>query len=131
VDTSLYQRRVESYDFDMILGGYGMSMSPGNELREMFHSEVANLPGARNYIGIADPAVDKMIEHVIYAHDRAHLVTAVHALDRVLWSGVYMVPNWYLDVHRVAYWDKFGYPVNLPPYYEAEDWMLRTWWLRQ
>ncbi len=131
VDTSLYQRRVESFDFDMILGTYPMSMSPGNELKEMFHSGVANLQGARNYIGIADPAVDKMIEHVIYAHNREQLVTAVHALDRVLWSGVYIIPNWYLDIHRVAYWDKFGYPDSLPPYYHASDWMLRTWWLRQ
>jgi microcin C transport system substrate-binding protein len=108
-----------------------MSMSPGNELRDMFHSQVANVQGARNYIGIADLAVDKMIEHVIYAHDREQLVTAVHALDRVLWSGVYMVPNWYIDTHRVAYWDRFGYPDTLPLYYAPEEWMLKTWWLRK
>lgn len=131
VDTSLYQRRVESFDFDMVLLSYPMTMSPGNEQKEMFHSEVANLPNARNYGGIADPVVDKMIEHVIYAPDRERLVTAVHALDRVLWSGEYMVQGWYLDVHRIAYWDKFGYPDNLPPYYEAEDWMIKTWWLRK
>jgi microcin C transport system substrate-binding protein len=131
VDTSLYQRRIESFDFDMTIVRYPMSMSPGNELKDMFHSQIANVQGARNYIGIADPVVDKMIEHVIYAQNREQLVTAVHALDRVLWSGVYMVPNWYIDTHRVAYWDKFGYPETLPLYYTADDWVLRTWWLRK
>jgi microcin C transport system substrate-binding protein len=131
VDTSIFQRRVESFDFDMTVGSYSMSMSPGNELRDMFHSEVANVQGARNYIGITDPVIDKMIEHVIYAHDREELVTAVHALDRVLWHGMYLVPNWYIDTHRAAYWDIFGYPDSPPLYYEAEDWMMKTWWLRK
>ncbi|HEY3486589.1 MAG TPA: extracellular solute-binding protein, partial [Gammaproteobacteria bacterium] len=130
VDTSVYQRRLEAFDFDMTVVRYPMSMSPGNELKDMFHSSVAQVPGARNYIGITDPVVDKMIEHVIYAADRAELVTAVHALDRVLWSGVYMVPNWYIDTHRVAYWDKFEYPSILPLYYTADDWMVKTWWLK-
>lgn len=131
VDASLYQQRIRSFNYDMAVMWYRQSQSPGNELRSIFHSENAEQQGSRNFIGIADPAVDALLEEVIYAGSREQLVAATRALDRVLLQGYYMVPNWYIDVHRVAYRDIFGMPETLPLYYEAEDWMLETWWMKQ
>ncbi|MCW8888395.1 MAG: extracellular solute-binding protein, partial [Gammaproteobacteria bacterium] len=96
VDVALYQQRVDSFDFDMVVSGFGQSQSPGNELKGMFHSSSAGQNGSRNLIGISDPVVDAMIDKVIYANSRAELVTAVHALDRVLLHGDYLVPHWYI-----------------------------------
>lgn len=129
VDSSLYQQRIRSFNFDMAVMSYRQSQSPGNELRSMFHSDNANREGSRNFIGIADPAVDALVEEVIHAGSREQLITAARALDRVLLHGQYMVPNWYIDVHRIAYRDIFGMPDTLPLYYEAEEWMLETWWM--
>jgi microcin C transport system substrate-binding protein len=129
VDPALYQRRTDTFDFDMIVEGFGQSQSPGNELMDMFHSSSAGQEGTRNVIGIKDPVVDALIEKVIYAQDRQTLVTAVHALDRVLLWGDYLIPHWYIGTHRVAYWNRFGRPATLPQYYSAADWMLATWWV--
>lgn len=131
VDTALYQRREETRDFDMLVESFGQSQSPGNEQFNMWHSSVADKEGSGNYIGIKDPVVDAMIEKVIYAPNRAALVTATHALDRVLLHGEYVVPNWYGATHRIAYWDKFGFPKTLPLYYAATDWMLKTAWAKK
>lgn len=131
VDTALYQRRTDTYDFDMVVAGFGQSQSPGNELMGMFHSSTAHEEGTRNLIGIDDPVVDALVEQVIYAEDRAALVTAVHALDRVLLYGEYLIPHWYIGSHRVAWWDRFGYPETLPLYYDPITWMLATWWVEK
>jgi len=128
VDTSLYQRRVESFDFDMITSTIQQSQSPGNEQRDFFHSEVADVKGSRNRIGVREPVVDALIDKIIYATNRAELVAATRALDRVLWDGNYVVPNWYIKYHRIAYWDKFGFPETLPLYYQATSYMQSTWW---
>jgi microcin C transport system substrate-binding protein len=72
--------------------------------------------------------VDALIEELVYSPDRERLVTAARALDRVLLHGEYVVPNWYIATHRVAYWDRFGHPQTLPLYYDAESWVLQTWW---
>ena len=128
VDLALYQRRQNTFDFDMILKMFAQSQSPGNELMSMWHSTSANQEGSNNLIGLKNPVVDALIEKVIYAPDRQALLTAVHALDRVMLYGEYVVPNWYSGVHRVAYWDKFGKPDNLPLYYQIADWILMTWW---
>jgi microcin C transport system substrate-binding protein len=128
VDVALYQRRADTFDFDMMVTVFGQSQSPGNELISMFHSSTADQEGSRNLIGISDPVIDAMIEKVIYAEDRKALVTAVHALDRVLLHGEYLVPNWYIGVHRIAYWDRFAFPEKLPLYYDATEWLLKTAW---
>lgn len=128
VDPALYQRRIDTYDFDMVVAGFGQSQSPGNELMGMFHSSAARQEGTRNLIGIQNPVVDALVERVIYAPDRVALVAAVRALDRVLLWGEYLVPHWYIATHRVAYWNRFGRPPQLPLYYDAASWMLRTWW---
>lgn len=130
VDVSLYMRRARSFDFDMMVDSYPQSQSPGNVLYNLWHSKSATQEGSRNLAGINDPAVDALIDKVVFAPDRRRLVEAARALDRVLLWNEYLVPNWYIDVHRVAYWDKFRYPEKLPLYYEAEGWVLSTWWRR-
>lgn len=129
VDTALYKRRLDEFDFDMVVGSFGQSQSPGNELMGMFHSSSAEQKGTRNLFGLRDPVVDALVEKVIYAKDRASLITATHALDRVLLWGEYLVPHWFIGTHRVAYWSgRFGQPQTLPLYYGAEELVLSTWW---
>ncbi|MCV6638095.1 extracellular solute-binding protein [Candidatus Albibeggiatoa sp. nov. NOAA] len=131
VDAALYQQRQESFDFDMVVTIFGQSQSPGNELLFMWHSDSADRQGSQNLIGLKNPVVDALIEKVIYAENREALVTAVKALDRVMLFGEYTMPNWYSGHHRLAYWDKFGYPEQLPLYYTATEWLIRTWWYKQ
>lgn len=128
VDVALYQRRTDTFDFDMMVESFGQSQSPGNELMSLWHSSAADQEGSNNSIGIKDPVVDALIEKLIYAPDRQHLISAARALDRVLLHGEYLVPNWYIGAHRVAHWDKFGFPERLPLYFGADGWMLRTAW---
>ncbi len=127
VDPSLYTRRVQNFDYDMVVTVFGQSQSPGNEQRNYFHSSSRDRKGSRNLIGLADPVVDAMVEKVINAATTAELKTACRALDRVLWYGYHVVPNWYIDHHRIAYRDIFGRPRQLPTYYSPEQ-LLMTWW---
>ncbi|MDH5571270.1 MAG: extracellular solute-binding protein [Gammaproteobacteria bacterium] len=131
VDASLYQRRVRSFDFDMMVAGFPQSLSPGNEQKNMFHSLSADREGSRNLAGIKDPVVDALVEKVVSARDRKQLITACRALDRVLLHNEYLVPNWYINTHRVAYWDKFEMPKMLPLYYDPVSWMLQSWWIKE
>lgn len=128
VDPALYQRRTDRFDYDMIVDSIGQSQSPGNELMSVWHSSSADQEGSNNTMGLKNPVVDALINKIVYAPDRKHLVAATRALDRVLLYGEYLVPNWYIATHRVAYWDHFGMPEKLPLYYGAETWMLSTWW---
>ncbi len=131
VDESLYKRRLDSFDFDMVVTRFPQSVSPGNELMNMFHSQSTELEGSRNVVGIADPVVDALIEKIIDAEDREQLIIAAHALDRVMLHNEYLVPNWFIDTHRIAYRDKFQIPKTLPLYYEPVSWMLKTWSTRE
>lgn len=128
VDSSLYKRRVDTFDFDMVVTSYPASMSPGNELASMFHSRSANTKGSRNLSGINDPVIDALVEEVINSEKREQLVIATRALDRVLLHGEYLVPNWYINRHRIAYWDVFESPDTLPLYYEPISLLIKTWW---
>ena len=130
VDLSLYERRMRTFDFDMMVASFSQSQSPGNELFNLWYSTSAKQEGSNNIIGISDPVVDALIKAVVYSRNRAELVAATRALDRVLLYGEYLVPNWYIDVHRVAYWDKFKYPKTSPLYYDAESWVLSSWWAK-
>ncbi|QEP42001.1 ABC transporter substrate-binding protein [Ectothiorhodospiraceae bacterium BW-2] len=130
VDVALYQKRLDSFDFDMVVSSFGQSQSPGNELMGMFHSSSANEQGSRNLFGLQNPVVDALVKEVIYAADREALVTATRALDRVLLHGDYLVPHWYIGSHRIAWWDKFERPERLPLYFDAVSWMVRSWWLK-
>ena len=129
VDESLYKRRIDNFDFDMVVVSFPESVSPGNELKNMFSSEAASMKGSRNLPGIASPVVDALVERVIESENRAQLVTATHALDRVLLFGEYLVPNWYIDKHRIAYSKKLKRPKTLPLYYDPVTWLLKAWWL--
>ena len=128
VDVSLYIRRTRTFDFDMIVQSFSQSQSPGNELYALWHSSSADQEGSRNQMGIKDPVIDKLIDEVVFASDRQKLIAATRALDRVMLHGEYLIPNWYIAVHRLAYWDKFSYPEKLPLYFGAESWALSTWW---
>ena len=125
VDTAQYQNRVDAFDFDMIVAVIGQSLSPGNEQRDFFSSEKADLPGSRNYAGVADPVVDALIAQVIAAPDRNSLVSRTRALDRVLLWGHYVVPHWHLRADRLIYWDKFGKPARDARY----GVQFSAWWV--
>ena len=129
VDSSLYKRRLDSFEFDMVVTSFPSSVSPGNELMNMFHSSSAEMKGSKNLPAITDPVVDALVQEIIQAKDREHVVIASRALDRVLLYGEYLVPNWYINVHRVAYWNKFGIPQTQPLYYDPISWLLKAWWI--
>lgn len=127
IDPTLYTERVKTFDFDMIVASYGQSQSPGNEQRNFWHSSVAAVTGSRNYAGIQSPVVDALVDKVIYAENRLQLIAACRALDRVLWYGYYLVPNWYLGSHRISYYNKFHFPAQLPLYYNPFDLLMTMW----
>jgi microcin C transport system substrate-binding protein len=116
VETSAYIERLRNFDYDAIIAVWGQSLSPGNEQREFWGTEAAGREGSRNYAGIADPAVDALIDKVIFAPNRETLVAASKALDRVLLSKDYVIPQLYYPFTRVAHWDRFGHPDPLPKY---------------
>jgi microcin C transport system substrate-binding protein len=125
VDTSQYQRRLDSFDFDAIVASFPQSLSPGNEQRDFWGSEAAGREGSRNLIGVMNPAVDKLIDKIILAGNRTDLVAATRALDRVLLWNHYVVPQWHLPFERLAMWDMFGRPAKLPARITS---FLRVWW---
>ena len=108
VDDAQYENRLRNWDFDIITNAWGESLSPGNEQRGYWGSQAADQPGSLNLIGIKNPAVDAMIDAVIFAKSRDDLVAATHALDRVLLWNHYVVPQWTYGKVRSARWDRFG-----------------------
>jgi microcin C transport system substrate-binding protein len=125
-DDAQYQNRVRSFDFDMIIDQWGESLSPGNEQREFWGSQAADQPGTRNTIGIKNPAVDALIEQVIFAKDREGLVAATKALDRVLLWNFYVVPQFTYGFSRYARWDRFSHAEPLPKY--GRSGLPALWW---
>ena len=87
----------------MVVTSYGQSQSPGNEQRDYWSSSSAARKGSRNLAGINDPVIDTLVDKIVYARTQEELTQASHALDRILWYGYYVVPNWYLAAHRLAY----------------------------
>ena len=116
IDPTQYENRLRSWDFDVVVSSWGESLSPGNEQREYWGSQAAEMAGSRNIIGIKNPAIDKLIERVIFTKDRDDLVAATKALDRVLLWNHYVVPQWNYPKVRTARWDRFGRPSELPKY---------------
>jgi microcin C transport system substrate-binding protein len=125
VDTAQYQNRLDNFDFDLTVGVWRQSLSPGNEQVDFWGSVRADVSGSRNLAGIKDPVVDRLIELLIAAPDRQSLVYRTRALDRVLLWGHYVIPHWHLQDFRVAYWDKFARPRISPAYSLGFD----TWWV--
>lgn len=128
LDTSLYQQRLNQFDFDMTMTVYSSSLSPGNEMSHYFSSAAAREKGSYNLAGLQHPVVDALLDRLTVSKGRSALVTTSHALDRVLRSEFLLVPNWYLDRHRVVWWNRFEHPEKLPKYYQAADWIVQTWW---
>jgi microcin C transport system substrate-binding protein len=127
IDSAQYENRLRDFDFDCVVGNFPESLSPGNEQRAYWGSTAADRPGSENIAGIKDKVVDALIDKVIYAKDRDALVTATHALDRVLLWRHYMIPQWYMDGTRIAYWDRFAFPE--PPKYDIG--LPDLWWFEQ
>jgi microcin C transport system substrate-binding protein len=125
VDPAQYQHLTDDFDFDMTLYIYPEDDVPGNELRDYFTCAGAKAQGSSNLPGICDPAVDALVDKVIAAPDRPTLLTAAHALDRVLLWRWYMVPNYSNQNFHVAWWNKFGYPDK--PIREGVN--FDTWWV--
>jgi len=116
VDDSQYTRRTQTFDFDIVVGSWRQSLSPGNEQRDFWGSASASRDGSRNLIGIENEAIDQLIDKVIFAQDREGLVAATKALDRALLWNHYVVPMWHIPYERVAYWNRFGKPEVQPDY---------------
>jgi microcin C transport system substrate-binding protein len=125
VDRAQYKQRLDQFDFDMILMTLGQTLSPGLEQWQYFHSSQASIRGSKNYAGIANPVVDNLLNTLLAAKTRDEQVAATRALDRVLLWQHYMIPNWYLNNHRLAYRNRFVM-VTTPPYTLG----LRAWWLK-
>jgi microcin C transport system substrate-binding protein len=125
VDPVQYRKRVDDFDFDIVVQRFGFSNTPGDSLRTFFTSRAAAMKGSQNVGGIVDPVIDALVERVIAADSRTTLVPACKALDRVIRSGRYWVPHWYKASHWLAYWDVFGRPTEQPRYALA---IPDTWW---
>ena len=114
IDEAQYENRLRNWDFDITTYGWVESLSPGNEQRGNWGSQAADQSGSENIGGIKNPAVDAMIDQVIYAKNRPDLEAAVKALDRILLWNFYVVPQWSYSYSRVARWDRFSHPDPLP-----------------
>ena len=126
VDSAQYTRRLNVFDYDIVVGNFAQSDSPGNEQRDFWGSEAAGREGSQNLIGIKDPTIDKLVDHVIFAKNREELVAATHALDRVLLWNDFVVPQWFSPKVRIAYWNRYGQPAKLPGLTPG---FMQAWWL--
>jgi len=128
VDTNQYIERMNNFDFEAVGMRYpGQSLSPGNEQRDFWSTVAADAPGSRNYAGIKNPAIDQLIDDIVYAPSRDDLVAATRALDRVMLWEYYVVPQWYKSEDWLAYWDKFGMPEKQPAYSGIDSF---SWWIK-
>ena len=131
VDFSLSKQKMDAFDFEVTTLRLPGSTAPGGELLELFGSKAAQTPGSSNIWGIADPAVDALLQKVVTATTRPELSAAMRALDRVLTHGYYSVPQYYGDAFLIGYRPtRFGLPPVIPPYYQADTWAMSTWWTR-
>ena len=126
VDSAQYTRRLNVFDYDIVVGNFAQSDFPGNEQRDFWGSEAAGREGSQNLIGIKDPTIDKLVDHVIFAKNREELVAATHALDRVLLWNDFVVPQWFSPKVRIAYWNRYGQPAKLPGLTPG---FMQVWWL--
>jgi microcin C transport system substrate-binding protein len=125
VDAVQYRARVDDFDFDLTSMRFGMSSTPGDGLKNIFSSRAAGTKGSRNLAGIADPAIDALLDKIVAADTREELTTACRALDRVFRAGRYWISHWHKPSHWVAYWDVFDRPPTKPRYGRG---VPDTWW---
>ena len=127
IDAVQFRARVEAFDFDITVERLSLSATPGDSIRPYFTSQAAATKGSYNLAGIANPAVDALVETIIAARTRSDLTVACRALDRVFRAGRYWVPQWYATTHRLAYWDEFSHP-GKPARYAAGVGARENWW---
>jgi microcin C transport system substrate-binding protein len=127
-DFALVQKRMEEFDFDMTSVRFPDVVSPGNDMFDMLGSKAADEKGSNNAWGLKDPVVDKLVTALVAADSRAQLVAASRALDRVLLHKYIVVPHWYSATHRIAYRNRFGIPQIVPKYYQADPYVISSWW---
>jgi microcin C transport system substrate-binding protein len=127
VDDAQYENRVRNWEFDIVIETWPQSLSPGNEQRAYWGSQAADQPGSRNLAGIKNPAVDELVDRVIFAKNRSELVAATKALDRVLLWNYYVVPQWHYPYARTVRWNRFGKPEKMPAY-GASAFPTVWWW---
>lgn len=128
VDQAQFNERRGTYDYDMIVAGWAMTLSPGNEQTLYFGSAGVGTPGTRNYAGVHSPAAEAMIAALLATRDEAEFVAAAQALDRTLMAGRYVIPFWFSDVSRIAYRKEFHFPERLPIYGDWTGWLPEVWW---
>ena len=129
IDFALLQKRMDVFEFDVVSNRTVGSEAPGTELLERFGSRSAQVEGSGNVLGLQDPVVDALLDHVVSATTRPQLVASLRALDRVLRHGHYVVPHWYGAVHRVSWRAAaFDRPKTLPRYYQPEALVTTVWW---
>lgn len=127
IDAVQFRARVEDFDFDIAIERLSLSSTPGDSLRPYFTSQSAATKGSYNLAGVANPAIDALVERAIAAQSRAELRTACRALDRVFRAGRYWIPQWYANTHKLAYWDIFDHPEKLPRYASRAG-TPELWW---
>ncbi len=124
IDSAQFTDRKRNYDFDMLTTQHPMSLEPSSGLKQYFGSESSDV-SVFNSAGVSNPAIDALIEHVISAENKAELKTSVKALDRALRSLQFWVPQWFNNTYRVAYWDMYEHPDEIPPF---DLGYLDFWW---
>ncbi len=130
-DFSLYQQRLQKFDFDITSLAYGGTNNPGQEFADLFGSKAATQEDSGNHSGIQSPAVDALITHMVSAKSKAELLPACRALDRVIAHSHILIPQWSASTHRMAYnaW-RLAKPDAMPAYSPGESWAIETWWAR-
>lgn len=126
VDPAQYENRMRDFDFDITTDLWGQSLSPGNEQREFWGSAAATQKGSRNTMGIADKAIDALIDKIAFAKTRDELIAATRALDRVLLSYDFIIPQWTYGFSRTARWNRFSHPEKMPDYGSSA--FPTIWW---
>ena len=131
VDFALYQQRLDKFEFDITTINFPGTHNPGQQLADIFGSKAATTESSGNYMGVSSPAVDALVTGIVRAETKAELLPACRALDRVIMHSHYLIPQWTLMVHRIAYnaW-RLAYKAPMPPYASGEDWVMTTWWSR-
>ncbi len=127
LEVNIFKNRLDNFDFDMAIVSFPMSNMPGNEQKEMWGSQSADVKGSYNIIGVKNPVVDSLLNEMIQAHDKETYIATLKALDRVLRHNYYMIPQWYSSYKRIAYNPRLDYPKSE----NAKGFQPYTWWVKE
>jgi peptide/nickel transport system substrate-binding protein len=131
VDSAQYKERTDAYDFDMTYYRRGVSLSPGNEQNLYWGSASATTPGGRNLMGVANPAIDGLINTLLTSTNQDDFIAATQALDRVLTTGRYVIPIYQWNISRIAHSKNLHYPEYLPLFGDWPGWQPDVWWYEE